>query len=234
VTTTYLHEHNDLLQIPPDILDVYDQADQACGFTKVLQQGLAYPPAGFIPIPGDPEGNNYRIRKRQNHPGCIPYPNTPILANESIEYCNGGCATWTTALDFLANSRSCFSPYNINYNCANAPDALDFVNYLNLPAVRQAIHAPNKIYEDCNSTILATLTQELVEPPAYRIMPAILEAGIEIHIYSGNDDLYLNHFGSEIAIQNMTWCTEQGLQNKPDNPFLVNGQTMGNWGAEVR
>jgi len=157
----------------------------------------------------------------------------PTLANESIAYCNSGCATFTTALDYLANNRPCFSPYNVKYECVNAPDATDFVNYLNLPAVRRAIHAPNKTYEDCNATVYRPLVQELIEPPAYKIMPAILEAGIKIHIYSGNDDLLLNHFGTELSIQNMTWCGHQGLQHKPDREFVVNGQGMGNWGAEV-
>lgn len=36
-------------------------------------------------------------------------------------------------------------------------------------------------------------------------MPAILENGIPIHLYSGGYDLLLNHIGTELAIQNMTW-----------------------------
>lgn len=71
-----------------------------------------------------------------------------------------------------------------------------FVNWLNLPAVREAIHAPNKDYEDCNSTVFASLAVEHVEPPAYRIMPAILEDGISIHLYSGDNDFLLSHIGS--------------------------------------
>ena len=71
-----------------------------------------------------------------------------------------------------------------------------FVNWLNLPAVRNAIHAPNKTYENCNSTVFDTLAVEHVEPPAYRIMPAILEAGIPIHLYSGDNDFLLSHIGS--------------------------------------
>ena len=75
------------------------------------------------------------------------------------------------------------------------PDTTDFVNYLNLPTVRQAIHAPDKTYADCNSTILDTLALEYVEPPAYWIMPAILKAGIGIHVYSGDYDFLVNHLG---------------------------------------
>ena len=31
----------------------------------------------------------------------------------------------------------------------------------------------------------------------------------------------------------MTWCGHQGFQTPPNNPFLVNGKNMGNWGYEV-
>lgn len=132
----------------------------------------------------------------------------------------------------LTPSRS-FSPYNIAYDCTNAPDTTAFVNYLNLPTVREAIHAPNKLYADCNSTIQEILSQEYVEPPAYSIMLAILEAGVPIHIYAGDNDYFLNHLGARLAIQNMTWKGLQGLQEEPGQPFLVNGTIMGNWGSEV-
>ena len=130
-------------------------------------------------------------------------------------------------------SKNSFNPYNIAYNCTSLPDTTAFVSYLNRPALRAAIHAPNKTYQDCNSTVLATLTQELVEPPAYNIIPAIIEKGICVHIYSGDYDLFLNHWGSELAIQNMTWGGLQGFQEKPVRPFLVDGEIMGNWGYGV-
>ena len=137
--------------------------------------------------------------KRQNATndnGCPQDPDTPALLKSSISLCNGGCATWTTAANYLTSNRPCFSVYNIEYNCDNAPDTIDFVNWLNLPAVREAIHAPNKTYEDCNSTVFDTLAVEHVEPPAYKIMPAILEAGVPIHLYSGDYDFLLSHIGS--------------------------------------
>ena len=52
---------------------------------------------------------------------------------------------------------------------------------------------------------MASLSEEFVAPPAYSIMPAILDAGISIHIYSGDRDFLFNHIGTELIIQNMTW-----------------------------
>lgn len=85
-------------------------------------------------------------------------------------------------------------------------------------------------------------------------MPTILEQGLPVHIYSGDWDFLLNHWGSEVAVQNMTWWVlagfpssfgmweidevdrggKQGFQQKPDKPFIVNGTKAGIWGCEVR
>ena len=98
-----------------------------------------------------------------------------------------------------------FNMYNIDYNCENAPSIVDFEAYFNRPSVRDAIHVFPKEFAACNTSLLATLSQEFVTPPAYFIMPAILDAGVSIHLYSGNFDFLLNHIGTELTIQNMTW-----------------------------
>lgn len=98
-----------------------------------------------------------------------------------------------------------FSAYNILWNCKNTPSDANIVHYLNLPTVRKAIHAANKTWETCNSTILSTLSQEFVTPPAYHILPHLLSRGVLMHLYSGDQDMLLNHIGTELVIQNMTW-----------------------------
>ena len=93
-----------------NIVDVFKQADQRCGFTKVLQQAT-YPPRGKIAVAGDPEGENFRLKRRQGDPdcGCIANPNTPALVNQSINACNlapgtkSACATFTTGMNYLVN-----------------------------------------------------------------------------------------------------------------------------------
>lgn len=93
----YLHEQKKLLQVPQEILNAFAQADRQCGFDKVLRQ-ITYPPRGRINIPGNPEQNNF---KRQED--CFPRnPNTAALINESVNtLCYGGCATWSTASNYL-------------------------------------------------------------------------------------------------------------------------------------
>ncbi|KAA6410377.1 MAG: serine carboxypeptidase [Lasallia pustulata] len=233
----YLEEHNMILGLPNDILTTLKDASQACGFTDVLGQ-LSYPPKGKIVIPGNPEDDNFKrsVEGRQasnTTDSCNINPTTAALVNSTIYgTCYGGCATWSAAADYLTATRPCFSVYNIEYICANFPSTTPFTEYLSLPGVREAIHAPNKTFADCNVTILDTLALELVTPPAYSLIPSILEAGIPIHLYSGDYDLLLNHIGTELVIQNMTWCGKQGFQSPPDKNFTVDGQVAGNWGYE--
>lgn len=106
-TSTYIRQHQNLLEVPKDILDVFDEADQRCGFKQVLDQ-LTYPPKGPISIPGDPEGENFRLHNRQASRGsdCNVNLTSPAGVNQSIYgACNGGCATYTTALEYLTLKR---------------------------------------------------------------------------------------------------------------------------------
>ena len=74
VTTTCMRQQNQILELSNNVLDVFEQADQRCGFTEVLQH-VTYPPKGPISIPGDPEGKNFRARKRKNTgKGQTTYP----------------------------------------------------------------------------------------------------------------------------------------------------------------
>ena len=95
--------------------------------------------------------------------------------------------------------------YNINHNCRTRTHTEGIIAYFNKPAVKAAIHAPNKTIVACNETVLRTLSPEDIGAPAHSIIPKILEQGIAVHIYSGDYDLLLNHIGTALVIQNMTW-----------------------------
>lgn len=104
------------------------------------------------------------------------------------------------------NESDSFSMYNIDYDCRSTPSTANFEAYFNRPCVRDAIHVSSpQIFVACNNSILNSLTDEFVAPPAYSIMPAILDAGVSIHVYSGDRDFLFNHIGTELTIQNMTW-----------------------------
>ena len=68
MTTSFLQEHNEYLQIPDELMSIFIDADKTCGFSDVLAQAT-YPPKGLISIPGNPEGENYGLKKRQDDSG---------------------------------------------------------------------------------------------------------------------------------------------------------------------
>lgn len=99
---TYMQEQKDILGLPQEVVGAFDLAGQRCGFDRVVKQ-LTYPPRDKIKIPGNPELNNY---KREDD--CFKgNPNTSALIQESVNaVCYGGCATWSTAYNYLMKKRS--------------------------------------------------------------------------------------------------------------------------------
>ena len=104
--SNYIQQHNQILEVPQDILTAFEEAKQVCGFTNVLAQ-LVYPPKGEITVPGNPEGDNFKrsVEERQASDSTDPCdinPTTAAMVNSSIYgACYEGCATWSTAADYL-------------------------------------------------------------------------------------------------------------------------------------
>ncbi|KAI4242233.1 MAG: hypothetical protein L6R40_004104 [Gallowayella cf. fulva] len=212
VTTTYLHQHSTYYQIPQRVLSTFDAADRLCGFDKIMHQLKTYPPTGKMIIQGNPDGLNFlRARRLKRQVPCSD--DAPALLNNASinDPCTMiGCATYNAALNYLPLIHKCFDPYNIHATCKDNDGDDDDIStgaatWLNQPSVRAAIHAPSKTVRECNDTVAETLSAEFVEPPAYRILPAVLATGVKVHVYSGDWDLLVNHLGTELVVQNMTW-----------------------------
>lgn len=57
---------------------------------------------------------------------------------------------------------------------------------------------------------------------------------MRVHLYAGDWDALLSHWGGEVGVANMTWCGKQGFQRRPDRRFVVAGEgVVGRWGVEV-
>ncbi|KAI9848190.1 MAG: hypothetical protein M1837_000864 [Sclerophora amabilis] len=228
---SFLNESSQVLKIPQNISDAFAQADRECGMDEVLAQ-VTYPPKGKISVPKDLEHLNVRSRENQiGTSSCEVIPTTPELVQKSIKDCYGGCSTFGTANVYLHTIDPCFNNYNINYTCTTAPNATNFSGWYNRPDVREAIHAKNKTFEVCSTTVLETLAREIVVPPTDNILPRILQK-MPVHIYSGTYDFQVNHIGTELAIQNMTWNGAQGFHCKPQTAFVVDNEEVGTWGRE--
>ncbi|KAJ5915120.1 Carboxypeptidase [Penicillium verhagenii] len=260
----YMHSQAPRLNVPEQILTVFAAADEICGFDTVLENAHTYPPRGKIVIPGNPENINYR-RSLQRRDGtdlgilegsCSTDIINPLGVLESIlnSSCYGPCATFSTAENYMyARSEiekelACFSIYDLTSDCTTVNPLPLMEEYFSREDVQEALHiAESGTYAACNDTILATLTgSEFVEPPEYAILPSLVTThNVSLHIYNGQMDMLINHIGTELSIQNMTWRGEQGFQEKPSRSFFADdaapaagseskgkGEAVGIWAAE--
>lgn len=232
----YMWSQATALKLPKDIIAAFTAADQVCGFDDVLAQAQVYPPKGKIDIPGNPENLNYRRRKRDMtdvlNASCSILPKTASEVNTSIfnSTCYGPCATYSTAMDYVDTASAagagipCFDVYDIHHDCSTINSLALMAEYFSRADVQEALHVSDRgTYSACNSTILGILLgAPSVVPPSYTILPTLVtEHNISLHIYNGEWDMLLNHIGTELSIQNMTWRGAQGFSASPRQLFYV-------------
>ncbi|PKY02180.1 putative serine carboxypeptidase [Aspergillus campestris IBT 28561] len=265
----YLRAQRDLLRMPDKILSAFNQAEHTCGYDKLVHEANHFPPQGKFHVPGNPENLNFRRDGLQQHQEganyrrglgtlynetCDIYPTSKetVLASILNSTCNGPCATFATAINYLntaaeasanetdppdTENATCFDIYDINNDC-NTIDPLPLqATYFSRPDVQKALNlpaAPTREYSPCNKTILDTLLAEQPTPPAYSLLPRIAtKHNLPVHVYSGEYDMLINHIGTELALQNMTWKGAQGF-SRPLNSsvFYVDAAAGGPAGSD--
>lgn len=254
---SYLTSQSSHLKIPKDILSAFTSADHECGFDTVLEQARTYPPTGKIHIPGNPENINYRRFRRDvtsiMNSSCDIYPPTPKKILDSIlnSTCYGPCSTHSTAVDYISTTSAmgagqpCFDIYDITHNCSTVNPLPLIEEYFSRPDVQEALNVGNSgHFATCSPDIMMTLLGgPKVVPPEYELLPSLVtDNKLSLHIFNGDLDLLINHIGSELSLQNMTWRGAQGFSKKPDRAFFADDpaprrgskgtEKAGTWGSE--
>lgn len=267
-TTTivpYLASQQATLNIPDDIMAAFSEADKICGFDAITQQTQTFPYKSSGPIsipdsepPSKPDPGNET---------CFLSPSTAddVLSSAlNATSCQGSCDLAATAMNYIRtlkatrekDGRDCYDIYDVTNGC-DSISAIPLINaYFNRADVQTALNLPfpssssrsssSSSYSVCNEDILETLTVSgpLPEPPAYSVLPELVNVHrLPVHVFSGANDMLLNHFGTELVLQNMTWNGAFGFSQRPDRVFYVddaapsadhaaNGTTAGTWGEE--
>lgn len=232
----YLESQKSTLQIPDDIISAFAEGSEECGFDNIVQKLNTFPPkSGQIPIPGNPD-NLYTLKGSDeliNGADCHPHVTDADSVLSSIlneTNCLGSCATFNTAVDYLYTKNNCFSQYDISDGCDKTSSFPILAKYFGRADVQSALNIPPKStdspthYSACNNAILAALalskTSTIPKSPTFFILPSILNSGSTVvHVYSGENDFLLNHFGTELVLQNMTWNGAQGFTEEPSKVF---------------
>lgn len=170
---------------------------------------------------------------------CATNPTTAEEVRSSIySSCYGPCATSTAATDYLSTIFSpCFDRYDISHDCSTVNSFNLVASYFSRPDVQIALNVlPSastspSVTEDspddtqrqtpspflsCNPDVLSTflLNGQTPQAPVYSVLPTLITShNISLHLYWGEYDILLNHFGAELVLQNMTWHGAQGFSS---------------------
>jgi len=105
------------------------------------------------------------------------------------------------------------------------PDAQTLPLYFNRDDVKKAIHAPQEVdWAECSNIDVFVHNNDKSLPPAFTVLPGLIEKNQRTVIVHGLGDFILIADGARIALQNMTWSGHQGFQ-KPilNDSFVVDG-----------
>ncbi|AMD22180.1 HGL160Cp [Eremothecium sinecaudum] len=150
-------------------------------------------------------------------------PEQPFLTDE----CNNifGAIIQATRDVRQAENRQCINIYDYTLrepypSCgANWPPGVHNIpKFFQLPGVKDALHItvnPERLWEECNVDVFDHLTNPKVSP-AVELLPKLLNCGLEILLFNGENDVICNNLGVEALIANLTWQGETGFSRNAD------------------
>ncbi|KAI9370931.1 Alpha/Beta hydrolase protein [Aspergillus egyptiacus] len=124
----------------------------------------------------------------------------------------------------LDSNHQCFNMYDVRLrdsadSCGMAwpPDLVDVKPYLQSHEVVKALNINSDKrsgWEECTGDVGLSFRPKKSEP-SIKLLPELLESGIEILLFSGDKDLICNHVGTEQLISNMKWGGGTGFETSP-------------------
>jgi len=187
-----------------------DSQATVCNYAGYFDKYLHYPPTGLLPIPGNSTNAD---------PGCDLWSdifNAALIINPAF------------------NVYRIFDVYPILWDVLGFPGSFPQTQssplYFNREDVKRAIHAPlTTNWTEC-SNINVFPNGDASLPPAFTVLPGVIERNKRTVIVHGLADFILIAEGTRIVLQNMTWNGLQGFQQAPKlDSFIVDG--MGAFGT---
>ncbi|KKY25724.1 putative pheromone processing carboxypeptidase kex1 [Phaeomoniella chlamydospora] len=127
-------------------------------------------------------------------------------------------------LSLTQKDHKCYNMYDVRLkdsypSCGMnwPPDLTTVTPYLRRADVVEALHI-NKDkrtgWTECTGAVGGAFTARKSKP-SIQLLPSILESGIPILLFSGNQDLICNHIGTESLIHEMSWSNGKGFEISP-------------------
>lgn len=123
------------------------------------------------------------------------------------------------------------NPYDMRLKCEHEPLCYDFSEigiYLNDPSVRKALGVDPSAgnWDECNKAVNINFVNDFMKNFDY-LIPDLLEAGIPVLVYVGDQDFICNWIGNKHWVLELEWSGKSEMNNAED--FLLKSDT----GAEV-
>ncbi|KAK7305525.1 hypothetical protein VNO77_43431 [Canavalia gladiata] len=118
--------------------------------------------------------------------------------------------------------------YDIRKKC-EGDLCYDFSNveiFLNKKTVRDALGVGDLDFVSCSSTVYSAMMQDWMRNLEVGI-PTLLEDGIKVLVYAGEEDLICNWLGNSRWVHAMEWSGQKEFGGSPVAPFLVDGAEAG-------
>ncbi|KAJ3773603.1 alpha/beta-hydrolase [Lentinula raphanica] len=199
----FVHKYQNVFSLSETVMAQLDATAAKCNYTGYVDKFVTFPPAGPLPLPGD--------------------------STEAAR----GCDVWDTIFDEALAVNPAFNIYRvfdvfpILWDVLGFPGSFPDVQlsplYFDREDVKLAIHAPVDVdWTECSNVDVFPRGDSSL-PPAFTVLPNVIEKSERSVIAHGLADFILIAEGARIVIQNMTWGGLQGFQTPIANDSLIVG-----------
>ncbi|KAF8314741.1 alpha/beta-hydrolase [Clavulina sp. PMI_390] len=214
-------------------------------------KGIAIGNGWVDPLTQYPAYIEFAVKEKLLEKGTPEY----TAAQKSLEECDKAMNTTTLtphigvceqlmgkAVDHLQSTVNgktmCVNVYDIRLSdtypaCGmNWPPDLTYITpYLRRDDVRTALHIPAdaSAWTECRGSVGSALSAKKSRP-AIELVPKILERGVEVMFFNGDQDLICNYVGTENMIAALEWDGQTGFNTSiAPLKWSVNGTAAGEW-----
>jgi len=126
---------------------------------------------------------------------------------------------------YIAHKAGGINPYNVrefgNY------DLSDMAMWLMSARTKEALHVPGHLaYNQCGEPAYLALEEDEMQPVA-SLLSSLLDRGLKVLVYTGQDDLICNTLGTTQYLEELEWRGQQGYRASKAELWRVDGQAAG-------
>lgn len=186
-----------MIPLNESFMDELSERTDRCGYTKLMTDGLVYPPTTQLHTP-----------RSSDDPSCRIWVSSMYAATE-VNPC------------FNAHHLINYCPFKMDVMNPLAPDNGQH-HYFSRSDVREAINAPDMEFSLCSDAMIFPGPGGDPSPrPNLELLPRVIEQTNNTILSHGWLDFQILANGTLLTIQNMTWNGAQGFQRAPTERLFV-------------